>query len=60
MLIYGIKIQEQIVYVGQTKRTLEQRIRAYESSIRNGGKTKVINFLRKKNLNAIICFLCSQ
>jgi len=48
MLIYGIKIQEQIVYVGQTKRTLEQRIRAYESSIRNGGKTKVINFLRKK------------
>lgn len=47
MIIYGIKYQNKIIYVGQTIRSLKRRMSSYKHSIKNDKiKTYIVNHLR--------------
>lgn len=47
-LIYAVMNENKIVYIGQTKKSLEERIKNYKRAIRDKNKkTYIINYLRK-------------
>lgn len=47
MIIYGVKYEEKVIYVGQTIRPLERRVSSYRAAVKSSKvKTYIINHLR--------------
>lgn len=62
-LIYGIKYKDKVVYVGQTKKTLQERIKLYKQAVKDRKKkTYVVNHLRKHFLESefVVLYILSE
>jgi group I intron endonuclease len=46
-IIYAVRHNEKIIYIGQTIRQLQRRIQSYKSNVRTGKNNYIHNYLRK-------------